>query len=95
MTLRWQLWEGTLGEESPTTVALSDAGVLAIVLSVHDPEQPGRWRAAEHGEQKSQGAGFHATVEPGPVGAAGDVVTIWFDGRLREERVRIAYALVG
>ena len=92
MNLVWKLLETSLGEESPLRIRLSERGVRALVVSVRDPDQPARWRAAEHGEQRSSGAGFHAEYEEMP---DGDEITVWFDGRLREEPVRIAWAVLG
>jgi hypothetical protein len=91
MELRWYILESSLGEESPAILHLPESGVVALVVSVHDPAEPGSWLAAEHGEQRSQGAGFHASYA---AGAGGDVVTVWFDGRLRGEAVRVAWAVV-
>lgn len=91
MELRWRLLESRLGDESPWTVTLPERGVVALVVSVHDPDEPGSWRAAEHGEQRSQGSGFHASYAGGPTG---DVVTVAFDSRLRDEPVRVAWAVV-
>lgn len=91
MNLVWKLVETTLGEDSPLRLRLPESGVRALVVSVRDPDRPTLWRAAEHGEQRSPGAGFHAEYEQDP---AGDEVLIWFDGRLRQEPVRVAWAVL-
>jgi hypothetical protein len=92
MPLTWHLLDARLGDKSPWSLDLAHRDVRALVVSVHDPDVPGTWRAAEHGEQRSQGAGFHATYEHGD---DRDRVTVHFDGRLRSEPIRIAYAVPG
>jgi hypothetical protein len=89
-SLKWYLLEANLGDHSPWTADLGVTGVRALVVSVHDPDQAGCWRAAENGEQQSKGAGFHAEYEHH---ADGDRIAVWFDGRLRAEPVRVAFAV--
>jgi hypothetical protein len=92
MPLTWHLLESRLGDHSPWTAPLGHKGVCALTLALSDPDHPRVWRAAEHGEQVSRGSGFHAEIEEGP---DQDRVHIYFDGRLRQERVRIAFAVPG
>ena len=90
MALQWHWVEANLGDDSPWTADLGKTGVRALAVSVHDPEQAGVWRAAEHGEERARGSGFHAEYSHHP---AGDRVAVYFDGRLRDEPVRVAFAV--
>jgi len=90
MRLTWHLLDARLGDHSPWSAPLGHAGACALAVSVADPERAGIWRAAEHGEQVSRGSGFHAEIESR---ADGDLVHVYFDGRLRQERVRVAFAV--
>jgi hypothetical protein len=90
MALVWHLLEANLGDTNPWTANLGHTGVRALVVSVQDPDRANTWRAAENGEQRSRGTGFHAEYEHHP---GGDRVSIWFDGRLRAEPVRVVFAI--
>jgi|1048.fasta_scaffold203028_2 hypothetical protein len=90
MRLTWHLLDARLGDTSPWSAPLGHAEVCALTVAVADPERAGIWRAAEHGEQVSRGSGFHAEVASHP---EGDTVLVYFDGRLRQERVRVAFAV--
>ena len=90
MPLTWHLVEGRLGDTSPWTAPLGHSGVCALAVSVADPERAGLWRAAEHGQQAARGSGFCAEIEER---AGGDLVHVIFDSRLRQERVRVAFAV--
>lgn len=90
MALVWHLLESNLGDVSPWTTELGHTGVCGLVVSVRDPDRATCWRAAEHGEERARGAGFHAEYEQH---VDGDRVAVWFDGRLRAEPVRVVFAV--
>ena len=90
MPLVWHLHEAVLPETSPYVAPLGQRGVRALAVSVRDPDQPRVWKASEYGEQSHKNNGFHAEYEEG---AAEDRLILWFDSRLRQEPVRVAFAV--
>jgi hypothetical protein len=91
MSLTWHLLEARLPDQSPWVAPLGHQGVCALTVSVRDPDQPRRWRACSYGEQPMKGNGFHADYEEGP---NGDQIILHFDSRLRQETVRVAFAVL-